>query len=149
MIVIYTDGSCFKNGKGGPGGWAAVISKDTETPIQISGGEQPTTNNRMEMKAVVESLKYVDALVDNKELIEVYSDSAYIVNCFRDGWWKKWCNNGWINSAGKPVENKDLWEAMLKITSKKNVEFKKVKGHSDSELNNLCDELARTAALKV
>jgi ribonuclease HI len=101
----------------------------------------------MEMLAVIEGLRAIDKdkSIPADEPIEVYSDSAYIVNCFKDGWYKKWQKNGWTNSAGKPVENKDLWEAMISLVHKRNASLKKVKGHANDELNNRCDELAKKA----
>lgn len=147
MIKIYTDGSCSSNP--GPGGWAAILIQEGDNPTtrDISGSDPDTTNNRMEMLAVIEGLRAIDKdkSIPADEPIEVYSDSAYIVNCFKDGWYKKWQKNGWTNSAGKPVENKDLWEAMISLVHKRNASLKKVKGHANDELNNRCDELAKKA----
>lgn len=137
-MKIYTDGSCAKNP--GPGGWAAVFVQDDNIVSNISGKDAATTNNRMEMMAVIEGIK---AAPDEK--LEVYCDSAYVVNCFKQGWYKKWRQNGWIGSSGKPVENKDLWEQLILLTESHNVTFNKVKGHSDDKYNNLCDELAGKA----
>lgn len=139
MYIIYTDGSCPKNDGNNPGGWACVITDD-ET-VELSGGEQVTTNNRMELTAVIKALQHIPEGSQAK----VHSDSAYIVNCFRDKWYVKWQKNGWISSAGKPVENKDLWETLIALTKTSQIEFVKVKGHSTSELNNRCDELAGLA----
>lgn len=149
VIKIYTDGSCSSNP--GPGGWAAIIIKEGSDPstTDISGSDPATTNNRMEMMAVIEGLRAVskDPSISSKP-IEVYSDSAYIVNCFRDGWWKKWVQNGWISSAQKPVENKDLWEILISFHKQGNVQFKKVKAHATDAINNRCDELAKKAVWK-
>ncbi|GGE26119.1 ribonuclease H [Marinithermofilum abyssi] len=137
-VIIYTDGAC--SGNPGPGGWAAVLLYGGHRK-EISGGEKETTNNRMELQAALEALQRL------KEpcRVKLHTDSAYLFNCFRQGWYRKWEKNGWINSKKEPVENKDLWQALLEQTRKHEVEFVKVKGHSDVELNNRCDELARAA----
>lgn len=140
MFKIYTDGSCPKNDGKHPGGWAAIINET----IELSGGELITTNNRMEMQAAIAGLEY---LKETSE-VEVYSDSAYLINCFVKGWYKKWVVNGWLNSQGNTVENKDLWEKLLILTKKHKVTWIKVKGHSDNVLNNRCDELAGLAVPK-
>jgi ribonuclease HI len=137
-VIIYTDGACSHNP--GPGGWAAVlIYKGNEK--RISGFEPETTNNRMELKAVLEALK---ALKEPCRLI-VHTDSAYIHNAFERGWIDKWLSNGWKNASKQPVENQDLWKAILQASKDHKVSYKKVKGHSDDKYNNICDELARKA----
>ncbi len=137
-VIIYTDGACSHNP--GPGGWAAVlIYKGNEK--KISGFEPDTTNNRMELTAVLEALK---ALKEPCRLI-VHTDSAYIHNAFERGWIDKWLSNGWKNASKQPVENQDLWKAILKAARDHQVSYKKVKGHSDDKYNNICDELARKA----
>ncbi|BCU80999.1 MULTISPECIES: ribonuclease HI [Polycladomyces] len=137
-VVIYTDGACSHNP--GPGGWAAVLMYGSRRK-EISGGEKNTTNNRMELTAAIEALRRL------KEpcRVKLYTDSAYMVNCFQQRWYEKWERNGWINSKKEPVENKDLWQRLLALTRHHQVEFLKVKGHSDNEWNNRCDELARAA----
>jgi ribonuclease HI len=137
-VTIYTDGAC--SGNPGPGGWAAVLMHN-EHRKELSGGEKLTTNNRMELTAVIEALKRL------KEpcRVKVHSDSAYLVNCFRQGWYRAWQMNGWKNSKNEPVENRDLWEELLRLMDIHQVEYVKVKGHSDSEWNNRCDLLAREA----
>ena len=142
IVEIYTDGAC--SGNPGPGGWAAVLMYGDKKK-EISGGESQTTNQRMEMKAAVEALK---ALKYSCE-VSLYSDSAYLVNAFNQGWLDRWQRNGWKTSQKKPVENKDLWEELLKLTEKHRVKFVKVKGHSDNQYNNRCDELARTEIIKM
>jgi len=144
--IIYTDGSCPKNDGKHPGGWACVIlSNDTSDgkPLtqEVTGGELVTTNNRMELMAVIQSLEHIP---EGSEAI-VHCDSAYVVNCFRDKWYVKWQRNGWISAAGTPVDNKDLWERLITVVGKNKVTFQKVKGHSTNELNNRCDELAGNA----
>ncbi|AUS07993.1 ribonuclease HI [Laceyella sacchari] len=137
-VIIYTDGACSHNP--GPGGWAAVLLYGQHRR-EISGGERETTNNRMELMAVIESLK----LLKEPCRVKLHSDSAYIVNCFQQKWYVKWIKNGWMTAGKKPVENKDLWQELLALCEEHEVEFIKVKGHSDVELNNRCDELARAA----
>lgn len=137
-VIIYTDGACSYNP--GPGGWAAVlIHKGREK--QISGFEPDTTNNRMELSAVLEALLALKEPCD----VLVHTDSAYIHNAFEKGWIDRWQANGWKTTAKQPVENQDLWKAILKASKDHKVSFKKVKGHSDDKYNNVCDELARGA----
>ena len=108
---------------------------------EISGGNKETTNNIMEITAVIEGLKQLKIKCD----VEVFSDSAYVVNAFNQGWIYNWMKNNWKTKEKEPVKNKELWEELLSLTRKHNVKFFKVKGHSDNELNNRCDELARAA----
>lgn len=143
---IYTDGAC--SGNPGPGGWAAVILFENEKQ-QISGFEKDTTNNRMELRAVVESLRIVFQLQCKK--IEVHSDSAYVVNSVKNKWLKKWSENGWKTIQGKDVKNKDLWLALLDLLNNKNkqINFVKVKGHSGDKHNEMVDQLAKREVDKV
>ena len=137
IYIVYTDGGCSKN-PGGRGGYAAVIIKD-HIPIYITGYEDNTTNQRMELKAVIAGLK----LIEHPSVIKVYSDSAYVVNCFKDKWYKSWEKNNWKNSKNEEVANKQLWMLLLKLVRfHKDVEFFKVKGHSTDIINNKCDQLA-------
>lgn len=137
-VVIYTDGAC--SGNPGPGGWAAILRYGSHVK-EISGGEEHTTNQRMELQAAIEGLK---ALKEPCK-VKLYSDSAYLVNAFQEDWHKTWQKNGWKNSGGKPVANRDLWEELLRLTKIHEVTFHKVKGHADDPLNNRCDELATGA----
>ena len=137
-VIIYTDGAC--SGNPGPGGWAAVLIYG-EHKKEIYGGNRNTTNNIMELTAIVEGLK---ALKQECE-VEVYSDSAYSVNSFNQGWIYNWIKKGWKTADGNDVKNKELWQELYSLTKKHKVTFIKVKGHSDVELNNRCDELARRA----
>ncbi|SMO93093.1 ribonuclease HI [Melghirimyces algeriensis] len=140
-VTIYTDGAC--SGNPGPGGWGAVLIYGDHHK-EITGGERKTTNNRMELTAAIEALKRL------KEpcRVKLHTDSAYMVNCFKQKWYENWEKRGWVNSRKAPVENKDLWQLLLKEVRRHDVEFVKVKGHSDVELNNRCDELARGAVPK-
>jgi len=137
-IEIYTDGAC--SGNPGPGGWAAVLMYD-EHIKELSGGSEHTTNQRMELEAAIQALK---ALKEPCK-VKLYSDSAYMINCFSQNWYKNWLKNGWKNSKGKPVENQDLWKELLALREIHQIEFIKVKGHADNKWNNRCDELAVAA----
>lgn len=137
-VTLYTDGAC--SGNPGAGGWGAVLLFG-EHKKEISGGEKETTNNRMEISAVIEVLRQLKFPCK----VDVYSDSAYTVNAFTEGWIYGWEKGGWKKADGKRVLNDDLWKTLLSLTRVHEVTFHKVKGHSDNELNNRCDELARGA----
>ena len=134
-VTIYTDGAC--SGNPGPGGWAAILMVG-DVKKELCGGEPSTTNNRMELLAVINGLK---ALTRPCE-VDLYSDSAYVVNAFQQNWIGKWVRNGWRNSAKAEVANSDLWQELLTLTQRHKVNFIKVKGHADNEFNNRCDVLA-------
>ena len=137
-VTIYTDGAC--SGNPGVGGWGAVLMYNG-VEKRISGAEDNTTNNRMELFAVINALECL------KEPCEVtlYSDSAYTVNAFLNGWVYEWEKSGWKKADKKPVLNDDLWKRLLSLTRIHKVEFVKVKGHADNEYNNVCDKLATDA----
>lgn len=141
-VEIYTDGAC--SGNPGPGGWGAILFYGGHRK-EMSGGTSPTTNNRMELTAVIEALSILKEPCN----VKVYSDSAYIVNCFQQNWTRGWIRNGWKNSKGQPVENQDLWKRLLQLMETHKVEYIKVKGHADNEFNNRCDELAREAVKRL
>lgn len=137
-VTLYTDGAC--SGNPGVGGWGAVLMfKEHEK--RISGAEAETTNNRMELFAVISGL---EALKEPCE-VTIYSDSAYTVNGFNNGWVYEWEKSGWKKADNKQVLNVDLWQRLLNLTKVHNVEFVKVKGHADNEYNNICDKLATDA----
>lgn len=173
-IRIYTDGGCSGNqSKENIGGWGAVLEYG-EHIKELHGGEVNTTNNKMEMTALLRAL---EALKKDGLEIEVFSDSSYLMNCFRDKWYVKWQKNGWVNSKKEPVENRELWESLLALVGKHSkVDFYRVKGHVNlssaktdfdalyqkfvewngasfsfddfkyiTEKNNRCDELANIA----
>ena len=134
-VEIFTDGAC--SGNPGPGGWTALlIYGDYER--EISGSEPYTTNQRMELTAAVEALK----LLKYPCRVKLYSDSAYLINAFTQGWVEKWELNGWLNARKAPVENRDLWEALLDLSRVHKIEWNKVKGHAGNEGNVRCDRLA-------
>lgn len=135
-VTIYTDGAC--SGNPGPGGWAAILIYN-EHKKEIAGGEKETTNNRMELMAVVKALETLKQECE----INIYSDSAYLVNAFENGWIYNWELNGWRTKGKEPVKNQDLWEVIYDYSRKYKINWFKVKGHSDNEYNNRCDKLAR------
>ncbi len=128
------------HGNPGPGGWGSILIYN-ENKKEISGGSKETTNNIMEMTAVIEALKLLKRTCN----VEIYSDSAYVVNAFEQGWIYGWQKNNWKTANKEPVKNKELWEELYKLVKSHNVKFIKVKGHSDNALNNRCDEMARNA----
>lgn len=142
QITIYTDGAC--SGNPGPGGWGAVLFYG-ERVKELSGGEPHTTNQRMELTAIIAALR---ALKVSNWDVTVYTDSAYVVNAFRQNWIPRWLQNGWKNSRKEPVANKDLWEQLLEQMKRNRVVIEKVKGHSGDRWNERCDELARAAIPK-
>jgi ribonuclease HI len=135
-VVIYTDGAC--SGNPGPGGWAWAVSP-SGTP-RGSGGENPSTNQRMEIMAAFHA---VQTFYEDPRRIVIVSDSNYVVKCFNDGWWRGWHARGWKNSQRQPVANRDLWEPFIDLVNTRgNVDFAWVKGHSGDPMNDLVDSLA-------
>jgi ribonuclease HI len=131
VLEVWTDGAC--SGNPGPGGWAWA----TKDGRRASGGDGHTTNPRMEIQAALEAVRALDGP------LTVVSDSTYVVNCFRDGWWRGWLSRGWVNSAKKPVANRDLWEPLvIAVRDRGDVTFRWVKGHSGDPMNDLVDQLA-------
>lgn len=126
VLRIYTDGGCSGNQSDENfGGWGAVLEFAGRSK-ELYGGETNTTNNRMEMTALLEAFR---AIKKEKQVIEVYSDSSYLMDCFRKKWYRNWLKNGWRTAAKKPVENQDLWEALLPYVDQHEIEFFRVKGH--------------------
>ena len=136
ILEIYTDGAC--SGNPGPGGWAAILKYDNVEKV-LSGGEPATTNNRMELKSAIEGLK----ALNRKCSVVIYSDSAYLVDAMNKGWLQKWQLNAWKTTSKDDVKNRDLWEELIALLKKHDVRWEKVKGHSNNEQNNRCDEYAR------
>ena len=134
-VIIYTDGAC--SGNPGPGGWGAILRyKDTEK--ELSGGAADTTNNRMELTAVIKAL----ALLKEPCVVELYSDSKYVIDALSKGWVYGWQKKGWIKADKKPVLNVDLWQQLLPLLARHDVRLHWVKGHAENEKNNRCDQLA-------
>ena len=134
-VTIYTDGAC--SGNPGPGGWGAILEYMGHEK-ELSGGEKNTTNNRMELTAVIKALQAL------KEpcTVELYSDSKYVLDALQKGWAVSWRKKGWIKSDKKPALNPDLWEILLNLTEQHDVHYHWVKGHASNPKNNRCDELA-------
>lgn len=141
-VIIYTDGAC--SGNPGPGGWGAILMYQGNKK-EMSGGAKQTTNNIMELTAALEALKQLKFPCE----VELYSDSAYLVNAFNQKWIEGWKKKNWTNSSKEPVKNKEIWQELDKLTNIHKVKFIKVKGHADNEYNNRCDELARNAIQKI
>lgn len=140
-VEIFTDGAC--KGNPGPGGWGAILRYGT-TEKEISGGESSTTNNRMEISAVLEALKCLKEPCN----VTLYSDSKYVCNALKLGWAKKWKANNWMRNKKDPALNVDLWEELLKLYDMHKVEVVWVKGHAGIPENERCDRLAVAAALQ-
>ncbi len=140
-IEIYTDGACSFNP--GPGGWGAILIYNG-VEKKISGGEQNTTNNRMELLAVINAL----LCLKEKCSVKIYSDSAYVVNAYLQKWVDNWKANGW-KKQNKQVKNVELWQQLDNLVQSHQVEFIKVKGHSDNAYNNECDKMARAEVDKI
>ena len=141
-VDLYADGACSGNpGKGGFGGILMYNGREKE----YSGYEPETTNNRMELRAVIEGLKMLKESVE----LHIYSDSAYVVNAFLEGWIDNWQKNNWRTANKKDVQNIDLWKDLLIELDKHVVVWHKVKGHADNEYNNRCDSLAVIAITKI
>lgn len=136
--TVFTDGACL--GNPGRGGWAWAVEPDG-TPCG-AGGAAYTTNQRMELQAVLEALRALPG-----DLV-IVSDSNYVVHCFRDKWWVKWQANGWKNSQRQPVKNVDIWEPLIELVRARDPKFRWVKGHSGDKMNDLVDALAVAAAAK-
>ena len=138
-IVIYTDGAC--SGNPGPGGWGAVLLWKKHKK-EISGYEAHTTNNRMELQAVIEALR---SLKRRNLPVRIVTDSKYVQHAFTKNWLDGWIRRGWITAGKTPVKNRDQWEELLSLTACLQVQWDWTKGHAHNKYNNRCDELARNA----
>ena len=134
-VTIYTDGAC--SGNPGPGGWGAILRYGGAEKV-LSGGEAQTTNNRMELTGVIEALR----ALREPCVVELYSDSKYVIDALSKGWAKSWRSRGWVKSDKKPALNADLWEELLGLCETHDVRCHWVKGHAENEYNNRCDALA-------
>ncbi len=140
VVRLYTDGACL--GNPGPGGWAAVLLYGGEARKELSGGYAKTTNNRMEMLALIEGLK----ALKRPCRVKVWTDSRYLHDGLTKGWLQKWQKNGWKTAAKKAVKNKDLWQELATLTNRHQIELHWVRGHSGDPENERCDVLAKAAA---
>ena len=134
-VTLYTDGAC--SGNPGPGGWGAILEYMGHEK-EFSGGEDNTTNNRMELTAVIQGLEKL------KEpcIVELYSDSKYVIDGLSKGWAEGWQKRGWVKADKKPALNPDLWAELLELTEKHEMHYHWVKGHADNEYNERCDQIA-------
>jgi len=139
LVTIHTDGSCL--GNPGPGGWAAVLC-GAESRTELFGGYRLTTNNRMELMAVIEAI----STLTQPCKIELHSDSQYFLHALTKGWLKNWKRNGWLTAAKKPVKNRDLWQRLDPLLAAHRIDYRWVKGHSGNRENERCDLLARREA---
>ena len=135
QVTIYTDGAC--SGNPGPGGWGAILMYGAHKR-ELSGGEADTTNNRMELTAVIRAL----SLLKEPCIVELWSDSKYVIDGLSKGWAKGWKAKGWVKSDKKPALNVDLWQELLPLVARHEVHYHWVKGHEENEKNNRCDEQA-------
>ncbi len=140
-VEIYTDGACL--GNPGPGGWAAILKANGHYK-EISGGEGYTTNNKMELIAIIKGLE----LLKKRCNVTVYTDSKYIHDAINKGWLDRWQRTNWMSASKKPVKNRQLWERLVQLFSKHTVEVRWIRGHSGHTENERCDVLARKEALK-
>ena len=140
-VILYTDGAC--SGNPGPGGWGAILSYQG-VEKELSGGEANTTNNRMELTAVIEGL----SALKESCIVELYSDSKYVIDALEKGWVWGWKKKGWIKSDKKPALNPDLWEKLLTLTQRHEMRYHWVKGHAENPYNNRCDQMAVAQARK-
>ena len=134
-VTLYTDGAC--SGNPGPGGWGAILELNGREK-ELSGGESSTTNNRMELTAVIEGL----SALKEPCIVELYSDSKYVIDSLEKGWARSWQKRGWVKSDKTPALNPDLWEKLLSLADLHQIRCHWVKGHAENEKNNRCDQLA-------
>lgn len=134
-VTLYTDGAC--SGNPGPGGWGAILRYGAHEK-EISGGAAETTNNRMELTAVIEGLSILKESCE----VDLYSDSKYVIDALAKGWVWSWQKNGWKKADKKPALNVDLWEKLLDLLERHTLNYHWVKGHAENEYNNRCDKLA-------
>lgn len=153
MIEIWCDGAASHNGKADAiGGYGWVVKFENEEPLLYGGRKEGATNQQMELQAAISALYFVQGQIDRTESftmpdekIKVYTDSAYIANCYKQNWYKAWSVNGWLNSKKEPVANKDLWELLIPFFYMPNVEIIKVKGHASNIGNQIADKIAVAA----
>ena len=135
-IELWTDGAC--SGNPGPGGWAAILNIPGRATRELSGGEDHTTNNRMELMGVLQGLRFLKEPCQ----VHIHTDSKYVLKAFQENWIKGWVSRGWKTSAGKPVANQDLWEQLIPEVQRHQVDWVWIKGHNGTDLNERADVLA-------
>ncbi|MGZ4430636.1 MAG: ribonuclease HI [Gaiellales bacterium] len=138
VVELWVDGAC--SGNPGPGGWAAILRYRGEQR-ELAGGEADTTNNRMELRSVIEGLSALTRPVP----VVIHTDSSYVEQAFTRGWIRGWQRNGWRTAGRQPVKNRDLWEQLIALTEIHQLSWRRVKGHAGVELNERCDQLACAA----
>lgn len=149
-VDVYTDGSCKKIGTHMTfGGWSYIAVRDGKIIYEASDGEINTTNQRMELNAIASALAYFKENRAPSERIVIYSDSAYVINCYTQHWYEKWMLNGWVNSKGESVANQDLWRKIIPFFDNFWYSFRKVKGHAGVFWNEKCDKMAQMEADKL
>lgn len=149
MILVYTDGSTKGNGtEESIGGYGVMIQVGKDKSYYSGGPFENTTNNRMELMGALEGCKLAQRYADMGEIVGIHSDSAYLVNAYKQGWYVKWRENGWITSKNTVVKNRDLWEQLIPFFENPQYEFYKVKGHAGVSGNEMVDCLAKGAAVK-
>lgn len=152
QVHLWTDGAASNNGKENAiGGWGYIIVQNNEQVTCDSGGVKGASNQQMELTAAIEGLKHLEQTSDCFGFLPVivHSDSAYLINCMKQNWWRSWQSNGWRNSKKQPVANKELWEQLIPYFQMANITWEKVSGHSGVEWNEKVDLLAVTARQKV
>lgn len=149
-LEVYTDGSLKKMGKSMTfGGWSYIVIRDNVKIYSAANSEYNTTNQRMELEAIYQALKYASSIRRPSEKVIIYSDSAYVINCYKQEWYINWQYNGWINSKNQDVANRDLWLKIIPYFDDFWYEFRKVKGHANVLWNEECDKLAQLEAEKL
>ena len=147
FYYVYTDGATSNNYTDeGTGGWAYAITKDDNLVLEKSGHVERTTNNQMELFAALEACHACDLIAQGEDCFVIRSDSSYLVNCYKQQWYKNWQKNGWVNSKKEPVKNKEYWESLIPYFEDKYFTFEKVKGHTGKkDWNDYVDKLAVAA----
>lgn len=150
MIEMYTDGATSKNGyENAVGGCAYIILEEEKILHKEAWALKPATNNQCEMLAIIEGCQYIEENYPSVMSVNIYSDSAYCVNCYQQKWYKKWIQNGWVNSKKQPVKNRELWELLIPFFEDNRFNFIKVKGHVGDKYNEMVDEMAVKARLSL
>ena len=151
MIMVYTDGAASNNGsQDAVGGYGWVMQIGAEKPIVYGGQSKGATNNQMELTGMISALSFIEGMLSRGEIkgedeVFVYTDSAYISNCYTQKWYKNWRLNGWLNSKKEPVANKEMWETLIPWFERSNIHIVKVKGHSTTLGNQIADKVAVAA----